>query len=96
MVRRLLAAREVPRAAGAVGGAEDAEKKAAAAAAKKAKTHRVAAPAQPPLPESTRTKGLWLLVPLGLISLIILGPLAVMIVIWLRNKREARRFMRSA
>jgi hypothetical protein len=72
------------------------EKKAAVAAAKKAKTHRVAAPAQPPLPQSTRTKGLWLLVPLGLISLIILGPLAAMIVIWLRNKREQRRFMRSA
>ena len=56
----------------------------------------MAAPAQPPLPQSTRTKGLWLLVPLGLISLIILGPLAAMIVIWLRNKREQRRFMRSA
>lgn len=70
--------------------------KAAAAAAKKAKAHRVAAPQEPPLPQSTRTKGLWWLVPIGVLALIIFGPFVVMTVIWLRNRREQRRVMRSA
>jgi hypothetical protein len=72
-----------------------AEQKAAAAAAKKAKTHRVAAPKEPPIPQATRTRGIWIAVPLGLLSLIILGPLAVMLVIWIKNRREQRRVMRS-
>ena len=73
-----------------------AEKKAAAGSAKGAKTHRTAAQQEEPVVQATRTKGLWLAVPLGLLSLIILGPLTAMIVIWLRNRREQRRMMRSA
>ena len=69
--------------------------KAAAAAAKKAKAHRVAAPEEP-LPQSTRAKGLWWIVPIGIVALILFGPLTVMIVIWLKNRREQRRVMRSA
>jgi len=69
----------------------------AAAAAKKARpTTRVAAPQEPPNPDSARAKGLWWIVPIGTIALIIFGPILAMLVIWLRNKREQRRVMRSA
>lgn len=72
-----------------------AAKAAAAAAAKHPKSTRVAAPSTPN-PDAARARGLWWIVPIGVLSLIIFGPLAVMLVIWLRNKREQRRFMRSA
>jgi hypothetical protein len=75
--------------------AQKKQEKAAAAAAKKANPTRVAAPATPN-PDTTRAKGLWWIVPIGILSLIIFGPLTVMLVIWLRNKRELRRVMRSA
>jgi hypothetical protein len=69
----------------------------AAAAVKKARpTTRVAAPQEPPNPDSARAKGLWWIVPIGTIALIIFGPILAMLVIWLRNKREQRRVMRSA
>lgn len=69
----------------------------AAAAAKKARpTTRVAAPQEPPNPDSARAKGLWWIVPIGTIALIIFGPILAMLFIWLRNKREQRRVMRSA
>jgi hypothetical protein len=71
-----------------------AAKAAAAAAAKQPRKQRQAA--ELPNPEARRTGGLWLLVPLGLLSLIILAPLTAIIVIWLRNRREQRRVMRSA
>jgi hypothetical protein len=69
--------------------------KAAAAAAKKAKPTRAAA-AEEPRPDAARAQGLWWLVPIGLLSAMIFGPFLVMIVIWLRNRREQRRVMRSA
>jgi hypothetical protein len=69
----------------------------AAAAVKKARpTTRVAAPQEPPNPDSARAKGLWWIVPIGTIALIIFGPILAMLFIWLRNKREQRRVMRSA
>jgi hypothetical protein len=72
-----------------------AAKKTARAYAKKSSTHKTAAPQEEPVAQATRTKGLWIAVPLGLLSLIILGPLTAMLVIWLRNRREQRRLMRS-
>jgi hypothetical protein len=74
---------------------QKAAKAAAAAAAKKPKGTRVAAPATPN-PDAARARGLWWAVPIGIVSLIIFGPIVAMLVIWLRNKREQRRFMRSA
>lgn len=72
-----------------------AAKAAAAAAAKEPKSRRVAVPAAPN-PDGPRASGLWWAVPIGIVSLIIFGPLVAMLVIWLRNKREQRRVMRSA
>jgi hypothetical protein len=66
-----------------------AEQKAALAAKKHSKKRRIAAP-EAPLPQSTRTKGLWLAVPVGLLSLIILAPLTIFLVGWLRNRRAVR------
>jgi len=74
--------------------AEQKAAKAAAAAAKKhPKSRRVAAPSTPN-PDAARARGLWWAVPIGIVALIIFGPLVAMLVIWLRNKREQRRFMR--
>ena len=72
-----------------------AAKAAAAAAAKQPKSRRVAVPSTPN-PDAPRAGGLWWAVPIGIVALIVLGPFVAMLVIWLRNKREQRRFMRSA
>jgi hypothetical protein len=72
-----------------------AAKAAAAAAAKRPKSRRVAAPSTPN-PDAARARGLWWAVPIGIVALIIFGPFVAMLVIWLRNKREQRRVMRSA
>ena len=72
-----------------------AAKAAAAAAAKNPRSRRVAAPSTPN-PDAARARGLWWIVPIGVLSLIILGPFVAMMVIWLRNRREQRRVMRSA
>jgi len=67
-----------------------ATKKAASATAKKSTSQKTAAPAadagQPP-----QTRGIWLLVPLGVLSLIILAPLMLLVVGWLRSRRAAAR-----
>jgi hypothetical protein len=68
----------------------------ALSASQKKALQRQAAPQEPPNPDSARAKGLWWIVPIGTIALIIFGPILVMLVIWLRNKREQRRVMRSA
>jgi hypothetical protein len=60
----------------------------------KSKTKKTAAP-EPAAAQPTRTKGVWWLVPVGLLSLIILAPLAMLLVGWFRNRREAREVFRS-
>jgi hypothetical protein len=72
-----------------------ATRKAARADKKKssASTRKTAVPqpvAQPP-----RARGVWWVVPIGLLSLIILAPLALLLVSWLRNRRAAREIFRS-
>jgi hypothetical protein len=71
-----------------------AAKKAALAAKKHPKKRRVAAPEEP-LPQSTRTKGIWIAVPFGILSLIVLAPLAIFLVSWFRNRRAERQAYRS-
>jgi hypothetical protein len=56
-------------------------------------TQKTAAPA-PPAAQPTRTRGIWLLVPIGLLSLIILAPMAMLFVGWYRNRRAAREAFR--
>ena len=51
--------------------------------------------AQPFVPAQGRARGFWWAVPIGLLSLIILGPLAVMLYIWLQNRRAQRDYLRS-
>jgi hypothetical protein len=38
-----------------------------------------------------RASRIWILLPVGILSLIILAPLALLIIGWLRNRREARQ-----
>jgi uncharacterized SAM-binding protein YcdF (DUF218 family) len=47
------------------------------------------------LPQSTRTKGIWIAVPFGILSLIVLAPLAIFLVSWFRNRRAERQAYRS-
>jgi hypothetical protein len=72
-------------------------KKAARAYSKKksatASTKTVAA--APPPTQPTSTRGIWLALPIGLLSLIILAPLALLLVGWLRNRRAAREALGS-
>jgi hypothetical protein len=55
----------------------------------KSTTQKTAAP-EPVAAQPTRTRGVWLLVPIGLLSLIILAPLTMLLVGWFRNRRAAR------
>jgi uncharacterized integral membrane protein len=68
-----------------------AAKKAARANKKKSTTHKTAAAAPSRDVQPTRTSGLWLALPIGILSLIILAPLALLLVGWLRNRRAAAR-----
>lgn len=56
-------------------------------------TQRSAAPNTGPQPP--KVSGAWWAVPIGLLSLIILAPLTFMLVMWIRNRREQRRVLRS-
>ena len=66
-------------------------KKAARAATTKSKTQKTAAAAPPPAVQPTRTTGLWLALPIGILSLIIVAPLVLLLVAWVRNRRAAAR-----
>ena len=68
-----------------------AAKKTARAYAKKSKTQKTAAAAPPAAAQPARTRGIWLAVPVGLLSLIILAPLVLLLVGWIRNRRAAAR-----
>ena len=68
-----------------------AAKKAARAATTKSTTQKTAAAAPPPAAQPTRTTGLWLALPIGILSLIIVAPLVLLLVAWLRNRRAAAR-----
>jgi hypothetical protein len=65
--------------------------KGARASTKKSTTQKTAAAAPPPAAQPTRTTGLWLALPIGILSLIILAPLVLLLVGWLRNRRAAAR-----
>jgi hypothetical protein len=67
-----------------------AAKKAARANTKKS-THKTAAAAPSSAGQPARTTGLWLALPIGILSLIILAPLALLLVGWIRNRRAASR-----
>jgi hypothetical protein len=56
-------------------------------------TTKTAAP-EPVATQPPRTRGVWWLVPIGLLSLIILAPLAMLFVGWFRNRRAAREAFR--
>jgi hypothetical protein len=66
-------------------------KKDAGASTRKSPTRKSAAPAPPPAVQQTRTSGLWLALPIGILSLIILAPLVLLLVGWVRNRRAAAR-----
>ena len=66
-------------------------KKTAGAHAKKSTTQKTAAAPSSTAGQPPRTRGIWLAVPLGLLSLIILAPLALLLVGWVRNRRAAAR-----
>jgi len=68
-----------------------AAKKNARAYAKKSNTQKTAAAAPTSAAQPIRTRGIWLAVPVGLLSLIILAPLVLLLVGWLRNRRAAAR-----
>lgn len=55
--------------------------------------------AAPPAPEpavgTPRPSKLWWAVPISLLALIVVAPLTIGLVIWVRNRREARRFART-
>lgn len=57
-------------------------------------TRKTAAP-QPVAPQPTRARGVWWVVPIGLLSLIILAPLTMLLVAWFRNRRATREIFRS-
>lgn len=61
---------------------------------KKASTTQKTAAPEPEAPQPTRTRGIWLLVPIGLLSLIILAPLTMLLVGWIRNRRATREAFR--
>ena len=65
--------------------------KKAGAHAKKSTTQKSAAAASPTAGQPARTTGIWLAVPIGVLSLIILAPLALLLVGWLRSRRAAAR-----
>ena len=71
---------------------EKAAKKAARAYAKKStSTNKTAAAAPSPTAgQPTSTRGLWLALPIGILSLIILAPLTLLLVGVIRNRRAAR------
>ena len=66
-------------------------KKTAGANTKKSTTKKTATAAPPPNVQPARTTGLWLALPIGILSLIILAPLALLLVGWIRNRRAASR-----
>jgi len=68
-----------------------AAKKGARASTTKSTTQKTAAAAPPPAAQPTRTTGLWLALPIGILSLIILAPLVLLLVGWLRSRRAAAR-----
>ena len=68
-----------------------AAKKNARAHARKSNAQKTAAAAPPSAAQPIRTRGIWLAVPVGLLSLIILAPLVLLLVGWLRNRRAAAR-----
>ena len=72
---------------------EKAAKKAARAYAKSSKptsTHKVAAAAPAATGQPTQIRGIWLLLPVGILSLIILAPLTLLFVGMYRNRRAER------
>jgi hypothetical protein len=67
-----------------------AAKKTARAFKKKSSSkQKTAAPAAPF--NQPRASRIWLLLPVGVLSLIILAPLTLLLVGWLRNRRETRQ-----
>jgi hypothetical protein len=54
-------------------------------------TQKTAAAAPSRAGQPARTTGFWLALPIGILSLIILAPLALLLVGWLRNRRAAAR-----
>jgi hypothetical protein len=58
-------------------------------------TQKTAAPA-PAVPQPPRTQGIWWLVPIGLLSLIILAPLTMLLIGWVRNRRAERKSLLGA
>ena len=66
-------------------------KKTARTNATKSTTKKTAAVGPPPNVQPARTTGLWLALPIGILSLIILAPLALLLVGWIRNRRAASR-----
>ncbi len=66
-----------------------AKKAARAANTKKSATHKTAAAAPPP--GQARIRGIWLALPIGILSLIILAPLTLLFVGLIRNRRAAAR-----
>lgn len=67
-----------------------APKKTARASAKKS-TQKTASAAPPQAVQPIRIGGIWLALPIGILSLIILAPLALLLVGWFRNRRAAAR-----
>ncbi len=65
--------------------------KKAGAHAEKSTTQRTAAAAPSTAGQPTRATGIWLAVPIGVLSLIILAPLALLLVAWFRSRRAAAR-----
>jgi hypothetical protein len=73
-----------------------AARKTAKAYGKKARstTQKTAAP-EPVAPQPPRTRGVWWVVPIGLLSLIVLAPLTMLLVGWFRHRRETREAFRQ-
>jgi len=61
---------------------------------KKSTTRRTAAP-EPVATQPPQTRGIWWAVPIGLLSLIVLAPLTMLLVAWLRNRRATRESLRA-
>ena len=70
-------------------------KVALAASKKKSASQKSAAPAAPNL-NRPRISGIWLALPIGILSLIILAPLTLLLVGWFRSRRAAARESLSA
>ena len=68
-----------------------AQKQAHAAKAKASAQSRQASPA---LPQPTRAKGAWWAIPLALIALVVLTPIAIFSVLWYRNRRAKAAYLR--